>query len=308
MNTAVSPRDYLLLLGVGLIWSSSFLFIKLAISTVPPYTLTAARIAVAVVILAGYLTFKRQGLPTDIKNWTIFAVLGLFGTALPFTLISWGEVYIDSGLTAVLMGTMPVATAMLAHLFIADERFNFGTGLGIMIGFGGLIILIGVDALHSLDTGVIAQFAIIIGAVSYAVSTAFARRFARLPGPVMSTGSTLAGLIWVLPMAILLELPWTLHPDGMAVISVLILGIVATVLAQPHSHRLTTSFRFLVQPGGYFSCMRCLTGECRLHLCWYSAESLSSAGPLKIKHGISNPDQYLVQFSNLRITYCRIPP
>jgi len=180
MNTAVSPRDYLLLLGVGLIWSSSFLFIKLAISTVPPYTLTAARIAVAVVILAGYLTFKRQGLPTDIKNWTIFAVLGLFGTALPFTLISWGEVYIDSGLTAVLMGTMPVATAMLAHLFIADERFNFGTGLGIMIGFGGLIILIGADALHSLDTGVIAQFAIIIGAVSYAVSTTFARRFACL--------------------------------------------------------------------------------------------------------------------------------
>ena len=68
MNTAVSPRDYLLLLGVGLIWSSSFLFIKLAISTVPPYTLTAARIAVAVVILAGYLAFKRQGLPTDLKT------------------------------------------------------------------------------------------------------------------------------------------------------------------------------------------------------------------------------------------------
>ncbi len=93
MNTAISPRDYLLLFGVGLIWSSSFLFIKLAISTVPPYTLTAARIAVAVVVLAGYLAFKRQGLPTDIKNWTIFAVLGLFGTALPFTLISWGEVW-----------------------------------------------------------------------------------------------------------------------------------------------------------------------------------------------------------------------
>lgn len=150
---------------------------------------------------------------------------------MPFTLISWGEVYIDSGLTAVLMGTMPVATAMLAHLFIADERFNLGTGLGIMIGFGGLIILIGADALHNLDTAVIAQFAIIIGALSYAVSTTFARRFARLPGPVMSTGATLAGLIWVLPMAILLEQPWTLRPGGMAVISVLILGIVATALA-----------------------------------------------------------------------------
>jgi len=68
MNTAISSRDYILLLGVGLIWSSSYLFIKLAISTIPPYTLTAARIAVAVVLLAGYLTFKRQGLPTDIKN------------------------------------------------------------------------------------------------------------------------------------------------------------------------------------------------------------------------------------------------
>ena len=126
---------------------------------------------------------------------------------------------------------MPVATAMLAHLFIADERFNFGTGLGIMIGFGGLIILIGADALHNLDSGVIAQFAIIIGALSYAVSTTFARRIARLPGPVMSTGATLVGLIWVLPMAILMEQPWTLRPGGMAGISVLILGIVATALA-----------------------------------------------------------------------------
>ena len=231
MNTTTSPRDYLLLLGVGLIWSSSFLFIKLAISTVPPYTLTTARIAIAVLILAGYLTLKKQNLPTDIKNWTIFTVLGLFGTALPFTLISWGELYIDSGLTAVLMGTMPVATAMLAHLFIADERFTFSTGLGIMIGFGGLLILIGADAIHNLDTAVIAQFAIIIGALSYAVSTTFARRFARLPGPVMSTGSTVAGLSWVLPLAILLEQPWTLRPDGLAVISVLILGIVATALA-----------------------------------------------------------------------------
>ena len=231
MNTTASPRDYLLLLGVGLIWSSSFLLIKLAISTVPPYTLTAARIAVAVLVLAGYLILKRQGLPTDIKNWTIFAILGLFGTALPFTLISWGELYIDSGLTAVLMGTMPVATAMLAHLFVADERFTFSTGLGIMIGFGGLLILIGADALENLDRAVIAQLAIIIGALSYAVSTTFARRFARLPGSVMSTGSTVAGLIWVLPLAILLEQPWTLRPDGIAVISVLVLGIVATALA-----------------------------------------------------------------------------
>ena len=231
MNTTATPRDYLLLFGVGLIWSSSFLFIKLAISTVPPYTLTAARIAVAVLVLTGYLILKRQGLPTDIKSWAIFAILGLFGTALPFTLISWGELYIDSGLTAVLMGTMPVATAMLAHLFIADERFNFGTGLGIMIGFGGLLILIGADALHKLDRAVLAQFAVIIGALSYAVSTTFARQFARLPGPVMSTGSTVAALIWVLPMAILLEQPWTLRPDGAAVISVLILGIVATALA-----------------------------------------------------------------------------
>ena len=231
MSTTATPRDYLLLLGVGLIWSSSFLFIKLAISTVPPYTLTAARIAVAVVVLAGYLAFKRQGLPTDIKNWTIFAVLGLFGTALPFTLISWGELYIDSSLTAVLMGTMPVATAMLAHLFIVDARFTFGTGLGIIIGCGGLLILIGADALDRLDTGVIAQFAIIIGALSYAGATTFARRFARLPGPVMATGSTVAALIWVLPMAMLLEQPWTLRPDGVAVISVLVLGIVATAIA-----------------------------------------------------------------------------
>lgn len=223
--------DYALLFVIALIWSSSFLAIKIGVESLPPYTLTATRLLIAAVVLFLFALVGRYQLPRDLRSWGIFALIGMFGNALPFSLISWGETYVDSGLAAILMGIMPVATAMLAHLFIPDERFTFSIGLGMAVGFGGLLVLVGIDALGGMTHLVIAQLAILTGAVSYAVTTIFARRYASLPGPIMALGATLSGFLLVLPLSVWIDRPWTLSPSAASTTAAVWLGLFPTAIA-----------------------------------------------------------------------------
>ena len=121
MKPAWASKDYALLLLLATLWSTSFAFIKVGVESVGPMTLTSARLGIAMVLLYAWLRFRGYRLPRDGRSWMMFGLIGLIGNALPFTLISWGELHIDSGLAAILMGIMPVTTALLAHIFIREE-------------------------------------------------------------------------------------------------------------------------------------------------------------------------------------------
>ncbi len=224
-------QDYLLLLVLAAVWSSSFMLIKIAVATIAPMTLAAMRLAIAAVLLLGYALARGETIPFDVRSWGVFLFIGLFGNALPFSLIGWGEIHIDSGLAAILMGIMPVATAALAHSLIPDEPFNVWRGSGIAVGFGGLLVLVGVQALGGLGTALLAQLAVLLGAVCYAVTTVFARRHAHLSGRVMAAGATMAGTLLVAPLAMVLERPWDLTPSPASLTATLVLGLVPTGLA-----------------------------------------------------------------------------
>lgn len=221
-------RDYLLLILLAAIWSSSFMFIKIAVATVAPMTLAATRLAIAAVLLSAYALACGERIPLDGKSWGVFLFIGLFGNALPFSLIGWGEIHVDSALAAILMGIMPVATVALAHFFIPEEPFNAWRAGGIAAGFAGLIALVGIQALGGLGSAVLAQLAILAGAVSYAVTTVFARRRAHLPGRVMAAGATTAGTAIVLPWALVFEQPWAAQPSTASLAAAVILGVLPT--------------------------------------------------------------------------------
>ena len=111
-----------LLLSLATLWSSSFAFIKVAVETIPPLSVAAGRLTLAAVLIVAAARLRGLRFPREQGLWPKFFAIGLFGNALPFTLISWGEVTIDSGLAAILMAVMPLATLVLAHLFTSDER------------------------------------------------------------------------------------------------------------------------------------------------------------------------------------------
>jgi drug/metabolite transporter (DMT)-like permease len=223
--------DLAVLVLLAAIWSSSFMFIKVAVDSIPPMTLAAGRLALAAVLLSVFAWKSGARVALEPRLLLAFAFVGCFGNALPFSLIGWGEQTVSSGLAAILMGAMPLVTVVLAHYFTQDEPFQPRRTLGLLVGLVGLLTLIGWEMLSDLGGAAIAQLAVLGGAVSYAVNTIFTRRNLHIPGPTLAAGSITAGALMLLPPALLVEHPWTLAPTAEALWSMLALGVLSTALA-----------------------------------------------------------------------------
>jgi drug/metabolite transporter (DMT)-like permease len=224
-------RELALLFVLAMIWSSSFMFIKVAVQTITPVTLSFGRVALAAIVLTIYSFVRGDALPRDRRTWMAACVVALVGNALPFSLIHWGERFVDSSLTAILMGVMPVAVALMAHFATESDPLTGRRAMGIAIGFFGLVVLIGWDALGGLGTATLAQVAIIAAALSYGVTTMFVRRVTHLTGRPMAMATLMCGAAILLPPAFVFEQPLSLSPDWGSLGSLLMLGIFSTGIA-----------------------------------------------------------------------------
>ncbi len=227
---AASGRDYTLLLLLALIWSSSFLLIKIGVETVPPLTLTFLRIALGALVLTSLAILGGAGLPKTWKMWLVAGFVGLIGNALPFTLIHWGEKTIDSGLAAIFMGVMPIWVLVLAHFF-TGEKITVHRSLGIAAAFSGLIILVGWDVLKNVGGQAPAQLAVIAAAICYAVTTIIVRRERGIPPLPIAAGSLIVGAIALMPLMLSLESPDPSTFSTKSILAVAVLGIFQTGLA-----------------------------------------------------------------------------
>ncbi len=223
--------DYGLLLLLAVIWSTSFLLIKIGVDSIPPFTMTAARLTIAALIFCAFLGIKREWIPMHPKALLLYFVSGILGNSLPFVLISWGEIFISSSLTAISMGIMPISTFILAHFFIADEPITPRKSLGVAFGFCGLITLVGVTALTGLGDHVVGQLAVLGGALSYSFSVVFVRSQPSFSGYKMAAGMNISAALTSLPLAFLIEDPLSLIPTTDSLYAVLALAIFPTAIA-----------------------------------------------------------------------------
>jgi drug/metabolite transporter (DMT)-like permease len=228
---AHGTRDWLLLFALSAMWGTAFLFIKLGVDSVPPATLAAGRITLGALILYGALRWRGLALPPCGRSWLPFALLALVGNSAPFFLISWGQTIIDSALAGILMAIMPLTTLVLAHFFVAGERLTAWRTAGFVTGFAGIVVLMGPDALAGLDGNLLAELAVLAGAVCYAANSVIARRVVRTDFLVASTAVMIAATAMTLPLALLVDRPWTLAPGAGSVSAIVWLGIGPTALA-----------------------------------------------------------------------------
>ena len=224
--------DYLLLLLLALIWSASFLLIKIGVGSIGPVTLTAARMIIAAAVLGVYLAIRKTGIPLGGRALLLYGVVGFVGNTLPFILISWGETHIDSSLAAIMMGIMPITTFVLAHYFIPDEPMTGRKVFGVCLGFGGLLTLVGWSVLAGVGgANVLGQLAVLVAAISYAATTVFVRTQPTFPGFQMAAGAVLAGMVTSIPLAFVLEDPLAMRPTFESMQALLLLGVFPTALA-----------------------------------------------------------------------------
>jgi drug/metabolite transporter (DMT)-like permease len=227
----MSLRNFLTLLILSLIWGASFLFIKVAVATIPPFSVAFGRTALAAVLL--YLVLRSRGLrmPGWGSVWGTFLLMGLFNGAVPYTLITWAEIHIDSGLAAIVNALMPLFTVLLAHLFTGDERLSWMKIVGIFLGFLGVVALIGPAALKGLGKDVIAQLAVMAAAGCYAIAIIYGRRLKGITPLVSATGQLFCAAFLTLPMVLVFDAPWALSPSFISVAALTCLSLLGTALA-----------------------------------------------------------------------------
>ena len=241
VNHTMTPTEWGLLLVLSLLWGGSYFFNAVAITALPPFTIVAARVVLGAAFLALALRLTGGRLPGDRANWQSFAVMGILNNVIPFSLIVWGQGTIPSGLTSVLNAATPLFTVIVAHYLTNDERMTPLRVGGIVVGFLGVIVMIGGDVLAKAGAHLLPEIAVLGASVSYAFSVVYGRRFSRrgLAPLATATGQLTASAVMMVPIALLIERPWLLPLPGAEVFAALLgLGVVSTCLAYIIYYRL----------------------------------------------------------------------
>ncbi|MBQ2260311.1 MAG: DMT family transporter [Loktanella sp.] len=223
--------NWLSILTLGLIWGATFMVVAIALEGYGPLTVACARTSLGAATMLALMALLRRPLPQfsrQIRGYLIW--IGLLNTALPFALLSWGQQYVPSAFAGISMAALPLFVLPLAHLF-TDEKMQWRSALGVIIGFTGALVLIGPGVLR-IGTGwePLGQLACIAAALSYAVSSIMTRRCPPIDPITMTALLLTIGSVALIPAMLLIEGipdPAPLRPT----IAILFLGVVPTALA-----------------------------------------------------------------------------
>jgi drug/metabolite transporter (DMT)-like permease len=227
----MSALDWAALVLLSLMWGVSFFFAGVAVKEIPPFTLAFIRIAVAAAMLIVILAASGRFVRVDLRTIGGFFVMGVINNVIPFNLLFWGQTHIASGLASIFNATMPLFTVMVAHFVTHDEKMTPGRVAGLVLGFAGVVVMIGPELMRDFGTDVLAQLACLVAAFFYAISAVYARRFRELPPLVLATGQLSASTLMLAPL-MLIDRPWTMPVPSMpAIWSGLGIAVISTALA-----------------------------------------------------------------------------
>ncbi len=201
--------DWVMLITLATVWGGSFLFNAILVAELPVLTIVAIRVTVAALALWGFMYATGRKIPTSLHVWGALLILGVLNNAIPFSLIVQGQTQITSGLASILNATTPLFTIVVAGIFLMDERFSVLRVLGVIVGFSGVILMVGPDALGGLGADFWAQLCALGAAISYGFASVFGRRFRELRvDPVMvATGQVTMSSLVLWPIALWIDGP-----------------------------------------------------------------------------------------------------
>lgn len=219
-----------MLVALSVLWGGSFFFVEVAVAMLPPLTIVFLRVGLAAIALWIFAFVTGLRPPRDPRIWSAFFLMGLLNNVVPFSLIVWGQTGIGAGLASILNATTPLFTVIVAGTLLSDEPITSIKILGVIIGFVGVIVMIGSSALIHLGGHVAAQFAVLGAAISYAFAGVFGRRFRAMnispvttaAGQVTASSVLLAPLVFMFdwPVNILALSAWTWAAiAGLAILS-----------------------------------------------------------------------------------------
>ena len=225
------PIDWLIFIGLGLMWGSSYLFIMFGLDTLTPFTLVALRLLIGGLLLGAVVLVAREPAPRGRQIYGHLAVMSVLNIVLPFSLITWAELAVPSSLASILTATVPLFVIIIAAAALRDEPITLNRVGGLAIGFAGVILLTARGPMAG-QSGVLPQLALLGAAASYGAGAVYARRNVKGLRPMVPAAFQV-GFAFVIAgaLALVFERPFDLRPDAMAIGSVLWLGLFGSGLA-----------------------------------------------------------------------------
>ena len=215
------------------IWGSTWLFIKLGLEDLPPFTFAGLRFVIAVAILATIVAFRRLSLPKDSHDWLLLIVSGILAFSVNYGLLFWGEQYISSGLAAVLQSTIPAFGLVIAHFYLPGEQMTPAKIFGIVLGVVGVAVIFSNQLDVAGPKAVAGCAALIVSSMGAAYSNVLVKAYGKHLDPAILAGAQMFfGLIPLL----LIGIPWEGNPlnfnwTPMAVVALMYLAVVGSVIA-----------------------------------------------------------------------------
>jgi drug/metabolite transporter (DMT)-like permease len=227
----LKTKHWAIFITLGLIWSSSFLWVELALREVGPITLVAFRAFFGFLFGVVVVVTQRIPLPRTWKEWAPLIVLGLTNIAIPFFLISWGQKSIDSGVASILDATVPLFTILVAHFMLHDDKMTTPKVLGLLTGFAGVVVLMSKD-LGASTSSLLGQLAVILACVFYAASSIIARVYTEGTSATMrGLGPLVSASAIMITSAFIFEAPLKIPTLPITWIALLWMGILGSGLA-----------------------------------------------------------------------------
>ncbi|WP_200769007.1 DMT family transporter [Vibrio nigripulchritudo] len=206
INHAMSSKVWAMLILLSILWGGSFFFIGVAVNDLPPLSIVTLRVGIAAFTLWSIAMMIGLRPPESLNVWVSFLGMGLLNNVIPFTLIVWGQTQIASGLASILNAATPIFTVVVAGIILPDERPTPLKLIGVVVGFMGVAVMIGVPTLRD-ESNLLAQLAIVVAAISYALAGVYGRRFKSLGvNPVMTAaGQVTASTLVLLPIMLCVD-------------------------------------------------------------------------------------------------------
>jgi drug/metabolite transporter (DMT)-like permease len=226
--------DWILLLALGIMWGTSYAFIKLGVETLPTFTLIATRLAIGLGLLATVVLVAREPLPRSPRIYGHLAVMAAINIVIPFSLITWAELTVDSAIAAILNGAVPLIVIVLAALTFHDEPITLNRLVGVVTGYIGVVILVGPGILTAFsgESEFTGELALLGSTVAYAVGAVYSRRNIRGLRPMIPAVFQVGfAFLMVSVLALVFENPFAVAWNLDAVVAVLWLGLLGSGFA-----------------------------------------------------------------------------